>query len=189
MTPQTPPQAFTQWITAFESLPPHTYALSDYVTLREQLFQLFTTAHMDQSPGKWIALWPVDNKIRKRFQIVEQLFPLPLSNPGEWPTALPAPHHPLNSMERWLDPREGFLTAEPGAFTSTDRLYEVYQHWYTETTGEDYAYAMPRNSFGKHLTSTFRSPHKHRQGQGRQHGYNGVTINAQWDHPFSDEHP
>jgi hypothetical protein len=97
----------------------------------------------------------------------------------------------VSPLDQWLSD-EGWLVAVDGseaarAFVSTDRLYEVYRHWYQNYTGEKYPKFMPKVAFGKKLASRFAAAQPVMPNGKRPRGYRGVQVRPDWDRTWSDD--
>jgi len=97
----------------------------------------------------------------------------------------------VSPLDQWLG-EEGWLVAVEGpdaakAFTSTDRLYQVYRHWYQHYTGDRFPKYMSRVAFGKKLASRFSSAQPTLENGLRPRGYAGLKIQPDWDRTWADD--
>jgi len=115
----------------------------------------------------------------------------PMPRPTDSDELLAEYRQRISPLDQWLS-EEGWLVAVEGpeavkAFVSTDRLYQVYRHWYQHYTGDRFPKYMSRVAFGKKLASRFSSAQPTLANGQRPRGYAGVNIQPQWDRTWIDD--
>lgn len=122
-------------------------------------------------------------------QVVDGSAPMPRPNDSD--ELLREYRQQISPIEQWLG-EEGWLEAVDGpdagqAFVSTDRLLQVYRHWYQQYTGERYPKYMSRVEFGRKLQSQFAKSQRDLPDGRRPHGYRGVRVRPEWDRVWTEE--
>ena len=111
----------------------------------------------------------------------------PMPRPDDSDALMSEYRSQVDPVQQWLDPGEGWLEPSEDGWSQTDRLYQVYRHWYQHYTGERFPKYMSRPAFGKKLASKF-SASRRLEPDGKQHpGYRGVRIQPEWDRLYQDD--